>query len=76
MGPRHGQGVGRAWGAFGGWEPPSGVLLALDLLLCENNSRKFPADSKKLPRTTFLKQKDSRKQELTGTGHFVNMLVP
>ena len=42
----------------------AGVLLALDLFPCENNSRKFLADSEKLPLTTFLKQKDSRKQEL------------
>ena len=56
--------LGHAWGRLGAGSPPSGVLLALDLFLYENNSRKFLADSEKLPRTTFLKQKDSRKQEL------------
>ena len=63
-------------GVYGGWENPhSGVLLALDLFLCENNSRKFPADSEKLPRTTFLKQKRQQKTG-TDTGHLVNRLVP
>ena len=60
--PRCGPRLGGVWGL--GAPPPSGVLLALDLFLCENNSRKFPADFEKLPRTTFLKQKESRKQEL------------
>ena len=55
--------------------PSAAVLLALSLFTRENNSRKFPADSKKLPRTTFLKQKDSKKTG-TGTGHLVNRLVP
>ena len=64
VGPRRGQGVGRAWGASGGCVPPAGVLLAPSLFPRENNSRKFSVDSEKLPRTTFLKQKDSIKQEL------------
>ena len=44
--------------------PPGLILLAPDLFLLGNNSRKFSAQSEKLPRTTFLKQKDNRKQEL------------
>ena len=44
--------------------PPPGVLLAPSLFHLGNKSRKFSAHSEKLPRTTFLKQKDSRKQEL------------
>ena len=45
--------------------PPAVDLLAPDLFLFGNNSCKFAADSDKLPRTTFTKQKDSRKQEVT-----------
>ena len=44
--------------------PPAGPLLAPFSFHIGNNSRKFLAQSEKLPRTTFLKQKDSRKQEL------------
>ena len=43
---------------------PAGDLLAPDLFLLGNHFRKFSAHSEKLPRTNFLKQKDSRKQEL------------
>ena len=64
MGPRRDQGVGRAWGVWPLWVPPAGALLALSLFLHENNSCKIVDDSEKLSRTTFLKQKDSRKQEL------------
>ena len=62
--PRCGQGVGRAWGRMAPVGPPTGVLLALSLFPPENNSRKFTANSEKLSRTTFLKEKDNRKQEL------------
>ena len=54
--------LGWCLGAVG---PPAAPLLALSLFLRENNSGKFADDTEKLPRTTFLKQKDSRKQELT-----------
>ena len=37
--------------------PPAVDLLAPDLFLLGNNSCKFAADSEKLPRITFLKQK-------------------
>ena len=46
------------------WPPPPGILLAPSLFQHGNKSCKFLARSEKLPRTTFLKQKDSRKQEL------------
>ena len=66
MGPTRGQGVGRAWGGVWPlWVPPAGALLALSLFPRKNKSCKFVADSEKLPRTIFLKQKDSRKHELT-----------
>ena len=61
---RRGQGVGAPGERLVPVGPPAGILLAPDLFPRENNSRKFPADSEKRPRTTFLKQKDSRKQEL------------
>ena len=60
-----GQGVGRAWGVWPLWVPPAGALLAPSLFPRKNKSYKFAADFEKLFRTTFLKQKDSRKQELT-----------
>ena len=41
-----------------------GVLRVPSLFQLGNKSRKFSARSEKLHRTTFLKQKDSRKQEL------------
>ena len=61
MGPTCGQPLGRAWEAPGGCVAPAVDLLAPELFLLGNNSCKFAADSEKLPRTTFLKQKDSRK---------------
>ena len=64
VGPTHGQGLGHAWVVSGVVDPPAAPLLAPSLFLRENNSRKFSVDSKKLPRATFLKQKDSRKHEL------------
>ena len=67
-GTRWGPGTAKPWTTPGGRLAPVGltvcVLLALSLFPRENNSRKFPGDSEKLPRTTFVKQKDSRKQEL------------
>ena len=45
--------------------PPAGPLLAPSSFHIGNNFRKFSAQSEKLSRTTFLKQKkNSRKQEL------------
>ena len=44
--------------------PPAGPLLAPSSFHIGNNSRKFSAQFENLPRTTFLKQKDSRKLEL------------
>ena len=68
----------RPWAAPGGRlvdvGPPAGDLLAPDLFLLGNNSRKFSAHSEKLPRTSFLKQKEQKTG--TGTGHLVNRLVP
>ena len=43
---------------------PPGILRIPYLFHIGNNSCKLSAQSEKLPRTTFLKQKDSRKQEL------------
>ena len=54
---------------------PVAPLMDPSLFLRENNSRKFLDDFEKLPRTTFLQQKDSRKQELA-LWHLVNRLVP
>ena len=64
VGPTHGQGLGRAWVAYGGCRPPCSSPPGSVFVSCENNSRKFSDDFEKLPRTTFLKQKDNRKQEL------------
>ena len=61
MGPARVQPLGRTWGRLGVVAPLASPLLALSLFLRENNSRKFADDSEKLSRTTFLKQKDSRK---------------
>ena len=43
---------------------PAGPLLAPSSFHIGNNSRNFSAQFEKLPRTTFLKQKDSRKQDM------------
>ena len=68
------EGARWALGAAKGWAPLAAPLMAPSLFLCEYNSRKFSADSEKLPRTTFLKQKTTEKG--SGTGHLVNRLVP
>ena len=49
---------------FQGVTSPLGVLRVPSLFHIGNNFCKFSARSEKLSRTTFLKQKDSRKQEL------------
>ena len=74
MGPTSGQALGRAWGRLDPVGPPAGVLLALSLFPRENNSRKFLADSEKLPLNNFSETK--RQHGGTGTGHLVNRLVP
>ena len=64
VGPKRGQGGGASGWRLGPVGAPVGVLLAPSSFHIGNNSRKFSAQSKKLLRTTFLKQKDSKKQEL------------
>ena len=70
--PRCGPRLGGVWSL---WAPPAGILLALDLFPRENNSRKCPADSEKLPQTNFS---ETKRQQKTGTDtrHLVNRLVP
>ena len=67
-GPRWAPCVAKVGPRPGGvWSPcasPPAVLRVPSSFHTENNSCKLWEQSEKLPRTTFLKQKDSRKQEV------------
>ena len=54
---------------------PGSVLLAAAPSRSRNKSVKLASDSENISRIDFLKQKDSRKQELA-LWHLVNRLVP
>ena len=64
VGPRRGLRGPRPGGVWSPWGSPPGVLRAPSLFHIGNNSYKLSERSEKLSRTTFLKQKNSRNQEL------------
>src|SRR3954469_1946445 len=74
--PRHGPGLGRAWVGSGHLAGPPEVIFWHSLRYVIIWHWQFvPCNSENISCTTFLKYKNSRKQELA-LWHLVNRLVP